>query len=248
MTEVGSRVGGVEIDFGPDRLVPVIVQDESSRDVLMLAYTNREALALTLESGRAHYYSRSRGELWRKGDSSGNVQHVSRVAVDCDGDALIYFVQQVGVACHTGEWSCFHRGEEVAEGRDRSQRPGVTSASYDSASGEIASDAERSLVLGRALALLESVVEERLKHLPQGSYVTTLHERGLGYVSQKVVEEAGETIVAALERREDGLIEESADLLFHLAVLLHECGQSLTTVAALLESRHHDRSRGTPPT
>lgn len=264
-------MAGAEVEFGTGGLVPVVVQDQASGEVLMLAYANREALDLTLESGRAHYFSRSRGRLWRKGDSSGNVQYVSRVAVDCDGDSLIYFVQQIGPACHTGERSCFFRSEEVAvetppgpagkasgpAGQDGSNLPAHTGDEQGVPSNDRLAefgvplaegrDAELRLVLGRALALLERVVEERLRELPAGSYVAKLHERGIGYMAQKVVEEAGETIVAALERREDELIEESADLLFHLAVLLRESGQSLATVAALLEARHHGRSGETPP-
>lgn len=223
MTTKELTIAGAEVAFGKDGLLPVIAQDETSGEVLMLAYANREALQLTLESGRAHYYSRSRAELWRKGDSSGNVQFVSEVAVDCDGDALLYSVKQEGAACHTGARSCFFRKTSVAGAPLREEE-----------------QADHQLVLGRALALLEQVVAERLRELPEGSYVARLHDRGLGYMAQKVVEEAGETVVAALERRDDQLVAESADLLFHLAVLLAESGQSLTTVAALLESRHRE--------
>lgn len=222
-------VAGEVLSFGADGLLPVVAQEETSGEVLMLAYADREAVELTLASGRAHYYSRSRRELWRKGDSSGNVQYVSEVAVDCDGDALLYVVRQEGAACHTGERSCFFRRTAVSGASDGTARR------------------DHQQVLGRALALLEVVVADRLRDLPEGSYVARLHERGLGYMAQKVVEEAGETVVAALERRGDQLISESADLLFHLAVLLAESGQSLTTVAALLESRHRERGEGSVP-
>jgi phosphoribosyl-AMP cyclohydrolase len=110
---------GVDIDFGDGRLVPVVAQDVDTDEVLMLAYADREAVARTLESGRAHYYSRSRDELWEKGASSGHTQAVEDVRVDCDGDALCYRVRQTGGACHTGYSSCFHRavtGVEGAEG------------------------------------------------------------------------------------------------------------------------------------
>lgn len=90
-------------------LVPVVVQDASSKEVLMVAYANRDAVEKTLETGYAHYYSRSRGKLWKKGETSGNVQKVKEVLVDCDGDTLLYLVEQKGVACHTGEYSCFFR-------------------------------------------------------------------------------------------------------------------------------------------
>ena len=108
----------VDIDYGEDGLVPVVAQDVDSGDVLMLAYADREAVDATLSSGIAHYHSRSRDELWKKGGTSGHVQHVEDVRVDCDGDALLYRVHQEGGACHTGFASCFHRttdGEVVGE-------------------------------------------------------------------------------------------------------------------------------------
>jgi phosphoribosyl-AMP cyclohydrolase len=109
---------GVDLDFGEDGLVPAVAQDADSGDVLMLAYATREALERTVETGEAHYYSRSRDELWHKGAESGHVQTVEEVRVDCDGDALLYLVEQAGGACHTGFRSCFHRtvgGETVGE-------------------------------------------------------------------------------------------------------------------------------------
>jgi phosphoribosyl-AMP cyclohydrolase len=110
--------GGLPVDWGADGLVPAVAQDADTGEVLMLAYVDREALARTRETGLAHYHSRSRDELWRKGQSSGNVQHVETVRVDCDGDALLYRVRQEGGACHTGFHSCFYRdldGDAVGE-------------------------------------------------------------------------------------------------------------------------------------
>ncbi|MFB6304079.1 MAG: phosphoribosyl-AMP cyclohydrolase [Haloferacaceae archaeon] len=109
---------GVDVDFGGDGLVPAVAQDAETDEVLMLAYVSPEALERTRETGRAHYYSRSRDELWEKGATSGHVQRVREVRVDCDGDALLYRVDQEGGACHTGYRSCFHRtveGETVGE-------------------------------------------------------------------------------------------------------------------------------------
>lgn len=108
----------VEVDFGDDGLVPAIAQDADTGDVLMLAYVSPEALARTRETGRAHYYSRSRDELWEKGSTSGHVQEIREIRVDCDGDSLLYVVEQTGGACHTGHRSCFYRtldGEHVGE-------------------------------------------------------------------------------------------------------------------------------------
>jgi phosphoribosyl-ATP pyrophosphohydrolase/phosphoribosyl-AMP cyclohydrolase len=203
-----------DIRFDERGLVPVITQDVLSGEVLMLAYANQEALQATLRTGQAHYWSRSREELWHKGATSGHVQEVLEVRYDCDEDAVLYRVRQTGAACHTGEYSCFYRTFGEAYGPS----------------------------LGEIMALLERVVVDRLKELPDGSYVTKLHNRGIGYVAQKVVEEAGESIVAALERKPDELAGEAADLLFHLTVLLHESGVSLSDVASKLAARHQERS------
>lgn len=204
--------------FDAHGLVPVVTQDAVSGQVLMLAYANLEAVTKTLSTREAHYYSRSRGELWHKGATSGHVQKIVEVRFDCDEDVLLYRVRQTGAACHTGEYSCFYRSlSEPAP-------PGI----------------------GEMMGVLERVVRDRLQRLPEGSYVAKLHERGLGYVSQKVVEEAGESIVAALEGKPDELIGEAADLLFHLTVLLQESGVGLQDVAAKLAERHQGKT-AVPP-
>lgn len=200
-------------------LVPVVAQDATSGDVLTLAYANALALRRTLETGEAHYWSRSRGELWHKGATSGNVQRVREVRLDCDGDALLYRVDPAGPACHTGERSCFFRAPGGA-----AQVP--TEGPVDAAG------------IGSIMGLLQRVVDERLATLPEGSYVAKLHRRGLGYVAQKVVEEAGETVVAALQGQDEELLGEAADLLFHLTVLLRERGHDLDAVARVLAGRH----------
>lgn len=203
-------------------LVPVVTQDASSGDVLTVAYANGVALARTLETGEAHYWSRSRAELWRKGATSGHVQRVREVRIDCDGDALLYRVDPAGPACHTGERSCFFRApgsEERLPAEGRVDTAGI----------------------GAVMGLLQRVVDERLAALPEGSYVAKLHARGVGYVAQKVVEEAGETVVAALQGHDEELLGEAADLLFHLTVLLRERGHDLDAVARVLAGRHRAR-------
>lgn len=202
-----------DVVFDDRGLVPVVAQEADSGEVLMLAWADREALEATLASGEAHYHSRSRDELWRKGATSGHVQRVREVTLDCDGDAVLYQVRQTGPACHTGARSCFHRPVVRDEG-------GVPASAF---------------------GLLQRIVAQRLSELPEGSYVTRLHERGIGYVAQKVVEEAGESIVAALEGDDEGLTGEAADLLFHLTVLLAERGLTLADVGATLVQRHHER-------
>lgn len=201
-----------DLNFDARGLIPVVTQDAASGQVLMLAYANPEAVTRTLQTREAHYYSRSRGE-WHKGATSGHVQKIVEVRYDCDEDALLYRVEQTGAACHTGEYSCFYR-----------------SLSEPAAPG-----------IGEMMGVLERVVEDRLHRLPEGSYVAKLHERGLGYVAQKVVEEAGESIVAALEGKPDELVSEAADLMFHLTVLLQESGVGLQEVAAKLSERHQEK-------
>lgn len=202
------------IRWGADGLVPVICQDAVSGEVLTLAYANELALRRTVESGEAHYWSRSRNELWHKGASSGHVQRLQELRYDCDADALLYRVDPAGPACHTGERSCFFR--------------------------VVGSAAPRSA--GSVMALLQTVVDQRLRELPEGSYVARLAERGVGYVAQKVVEEAGETVVAALQQQDDELVGEAADLLFHLTVLLRLRGLGLQQVTEELWRRHAERS------
>lgn len=201
-----------DLHFDDHGLVPVVTQDAVSGEVLMLAYADREAVETTLRTAQAHYHSRSRAELWRKGAGSGHVQEVVEVRYDCDRDALLYRVRQTGPACHTGNRSCFYRAVE---------------------DGAVAS-------AGEVLGLLERVVADRLRTLPEGSYVRRMHERGLGYVAQKVIEEAGESAVAALEHDDEELVGEAADLLFHLTVLLQERGVGLQAVAAKLAERHRE--------
>lgn len=224
-----------EIRFDQAGLVPVVAQSIRDGAVLMVAYADQEAVAATLATGEAHYHSRSRGEVWHKGATSGNKQRVLEVRYDCDADALLYLVEEAGPACHTGERSCFFRVLGGGVGAERKDPPaGVEDALLDDGTGARAGTAR----LGDVLEELEAVVLGRLRDLPDGSYVRKLHERGIGYMAQKVVEEAGETVVAALQDGELGeLVGESADLLFHLLVLLAESGVPLEAVAAKLEER-----------
>ena len=199
-----------EIHYDEKGLVPVVAQEASTSEVLMLAYASREAVEKTLSSGEAHYYSRSRKEIWRKGETSGNTQKVVEVRLDCDGDALLYRVEPAGPACHTGERSCFF-------------------TSLADSGGEISD-------LGRTLTRLAGTIAGRRREMPEGSYTAKLLDRGTGYTAQKVGEEAVEVVVAALEGEK--LAEESADLLYHLLVLLEGRGVGVEEVARVLDERH----------
>ena len=208
-----------EIKFDPNGLVPVVAQDATTGEVLTLAYANREAVEKTLSSGEAHYYSRSREELWRKGATSGNTQKVVEVRLDCDEDALLYRVEPRGPSCHTGERSCFYRtvaGEEV---------------------GVVVEHEESKLEgLGEMVERLAGTIAQRHRDMPEESYTARLISRGTSRVAQKVGEEGVEVVIAALEGEK--LAEESADLIYHLLVLLEERGVGTTEVARILSDRH----------
>jgi phosphoribosyl-AMP cyclohydrolase / phosphoribosyl-ATP pyrophosphohydrolase len=204
------------VTFDPAGLVPVIAQDVRSREVLMLAYANREALAQTLETKCGTYYSRSRSALWVKGEQSGNVQHVIAVTLDCDGDAVLYSVEQTGPACHTGERSCFHNPILGT--------PPTSSLGFE--------------------GTLEGVyvtILERIATQPEGSYVAKLHNAGLDRVLKKIGEEAGEVIIAAKNGSKPELQLEAADLFFHTLFAMAEIGVTPADVAMELRGRQTPR-------
>ena len=201
--------------FDENGLVPVIAQDVATGDVLTLAYANREAVEMTLSSGEAHYYSRSRSELWRKGATSGNTQRVVGVKLDCDGDALLYRVEPRGPACHTGQNSCFF-----------TTLAGVGVAPAD----------DRKVPFGTMVERLAGTIARRHREMPEGSYTVSLIQGGKERLAQKVGEEAVEVVVAALS--DERLPEEAADLVYHLLVLLEERGVGIEDVAKVLHDRH----------
>jgi len=195
--------------FDDTGLIPAIVQDAGSGRVLTLAYMNHESLRRTLDTGETWFWSRSRAELWRKGATSGNTQAVREVLLDCDADALVVRVDQTGVACHTGEPTCFFR----------------------SLSGEPAE-------AFAALSDLETIIAERADAGEQGSsYTARLMAKGIDTVCKKVGEEATEVVIAAKGQERDQVVYEAADLLYHLAVLLRVADVRVEEVAAELASR-----------
>ena len=189
--------------FNKDGLIPAVVQDARTREVLTVAYMNEEALRLTVERGETYFWSRSRKELWHKGDTSGNFQKVKKIGFDCDFDTVLVEVEPAGPACHTGAYSCF--GVE----------PG----------------------LGGLLTRLYALIEERKAIRPEGSYTTYLFNSGLDKILKKVGEEAAETIVAAKNPEDQRLVAETADLMYHLLVMLVERGVALEDVARELKER-----------
>ncbi len=202
------------VRFGEDGLVPVVAQESRSGDVLMLAYANREALERTAATGQAHYYSRSRAALWQKGESSGHEQTVREIRLDCDGDTVLYRVDQAGPACHTGTRTCF----STAVGPD-----GHTTTGEDPGA--------------HLLTRLAAIVAARAAARPAGSYTVQLLDLGVPKISQKVGEEAVEVVVAANAEGPERLASEAADLLYHLLVLLEARGVPLDAVWQELAQR-----------
>ncbi|WP_371860463.1 bifunctional phosphoribosyl-AMP cyclohydrolase/phosphoribosyl-ATP diphosphatase HisIE [Paenibacillus lautus] len=207
-------------------LVPAIVQDAQSKQVLMMAYMNRESLRLTLESGETWFWSRSREELWHKGATSGNVQTVVSMTYDCDGDTLLLQVNPKGPACHTGQTTCFHN--EITVQRQKS----------GSGSNPAAAESGRFAVL----AELEEVIAQREVERPEGAYTTYLFDKGVDKILKKVGEEASETIIAAKNKDNAELKLEISDLIYHLLVLLQERKLPLDEIMDEL-SRRHERPR-----
>ncbi|MFN2454822.1 MAG: bifunctional phosphoribosyl-AMP cyclohydrolase/phosphoribosyl-ATP diphosphatase HisIE [Pyrinomonadaceae bacterium] len=207
-----------DVKFDERGLVPAVVQDARTREVLTLAYMNAESLARTLHEGETWFWSRSRRELWHKGETSGNTQRVVHVQLDCDQDALVVLVEPTGPACHTGARSCFQSDEEDAR-------------SMNLESMDDARD------LGATLEKLYAVIESRKAERPEGSYTTYLFDKGLDKILKKVGEESAETIIAAKNEDSPALVSETSDLLYHLMVLLVERGVKLEDVRRELAMR-----------
>ena len=194
----------IKLDFTKaNGLVPAIIQDDKTSCVLMLGYMNKEAFDITIEEKIVTFWSRSKGRLWQKGETSGNFLHLVSVHKDCDSDTILLRTNPRGPTCHTGSYSCFD------------VQPDNLSI----------------------LTELESVISERSRDLPEGSYTASLLKGGTSLVAQKVGEEAVELVVAALNQNLERLHEESADLIYHLLVLLHEKGTTLSSVLSELQSR-----------
>ncbi|MGG0156399.1 bifunctional phosphoribosyl-AMP cyclohydrolase/phosphoribosyl-ATP diphosphatase HisIE [Bacillus velezensis] len=197
-----------ELRFDEAGLIPAIVQDAASKEVLTLAYMNRESYEKTIETKETWFYSRSRRELWHKGATSGNTQKVKAIRYDCDQDALVVLAEPSGPACHKGSYSCF--SPEKADAQDRF---GI-------------------------LNELESVIAKRQAEMPDGAYTTYLFREGVDKILKKVGEEAAEVIIAAKNRDHEELKWEAADLLYHLLVLLREQSLPLDDVLDVLAKRH----------
>jgi phosphoribosyl-AMP cyclohydrolase / phosphoribosyl-ATP pyrophosphohydrolase len=212
-----------ELRWDERGLIPAVVQEIETGEVLMVAWMDREALEATRRTGLSHFWSRSRRSLWRKGETSGHVQHVDGIYADCDRDTLLLEVHQQGVACHTGARTCF-----------------FTRLSGSSAGAPTPGGAGPAV-----LDVLERVLESRKVSPPPGSYVASLFAKGEAHICRKIGEEAIEVVTAALGGEGDErLVSEVADLWFHSMVLLSRRGISVRRVLAELDRRHAERGAG----
>ena len=198
------------LKFTEEGLIPAIVQDQQTLRVLMLAYMNEESLVKTLDTGLTHFWSRSRKRLWQKGETSGHFQRVKKVEYDCDEDTLLIQVEQVGVACHTGNPSCFYRefSSEIADATRSSLSSGATSGK--------APEPYDPLILEKVLA----VIQDRKEHPKKDSYVNTLLTSGQDRILKKIGEEAGELLIGSKNNNPSEIVYEMTDLWFHTLVLL----------------------------
>ena len=190
-----------KIDWDKNPLIPVIVQDIDTNEVLMLAYMNKEAYEKTLSTGFAHYYSRSREKLWKKGETSGNVQEVKEMLLDCDSDTILLKVKQKGPACHTGRYSCFYK--DIKEGKTTLEPIKSPQEMYEN-----------------IIDSLYHIIQEKKEADPNISWTAKLFSKGENSILKKVIEEAGEFCFAIKDDKKDEIIYECADLVYHSLVAL----------------------------
>jgi phosphoribosyl-ATP pyrophosphohydrolase/phosphoribosyl-AMP cyclohydrolase len=211
------------LKFDEQGLIPTIIQNSRTSEILTLAYMNEESLYKTLQTGQTWFWSRSRKELWHKGETSGNFQNVVDIRIDCDGDALVVLVDPEGPACHLGEDTCFHR--QIKENQ------------YQLLNKSVSLVNQSSLELGILLDELYRLIEERKLKRPEGSYTTYLFNAGLDKILKKVGEESAETIIAAKNHSTQQMASEISDLLYHLLVLMSERGVRLEDIFNELKQR-----------
>jgi len=234
-----------DFKFDEYGLIPAIVQDAQTREVLTLAYMNRESLERTVATNATWFWSRSRGELWHKGETSGNTQRVIELILDCDQDAIVVLVEPAGPACHTGERTCFHNaiGSDPQGLTPDIERPAEALQSKVW-TNEGRKDNREAEDLGALLNQLYDLVESRKRERPDGSYTTYLFNEGLDKILKKVGEESAETIIAAKNENTNRLVAEVSDLIYHLLVLLVERGASLDEIRQEMAQRGKHASRG----
>ncbi|MFO7815139.1 MAG: bifunctional phosphoribosyl-AMP cyclohydrolase/phosphoribosyl-ATP diphosphatase HisIE [Halanaerobiales bacterium] len=204
----------IKLKYNEKGLIPAVVQDLNTKEVLMVAYVSKESLEKTLQTGETVFYSRSRQKLWHKGETSGNIQKVQEIYYDCDQDTLLILVEPAGPACHTGKTSCFYR--KMAESKEERKKQNKK---------------------GDIINLLYDLITSRRQELPKDSYTTYLFEEGLDKILKKIGEESSEVIIAAKNEPKAELVNETVDLIYHLLVLLVEKEVDLAQISKELNNR-----------
>lgn len=230
-----------EIKFNEQGLVPAILQDVDSKEVLMLAYMNSESLQKTIETGKACFWSRSRQEQWLKGETSGNFQEVEEIRFDCDTDTLLLLVKPIGPACHTGEKSCFYRkliDGKIEEFDSLNEKEDLERNANNQKDGEDQLNVKE-YQLNKAVFLfkLYNVIAGRKKNPVEGSYTNYLFDKGVDKICKKVGEEAAEVIIGAKNGSTEEMVYEIGDLIYHLMVLMNLYEIPLTDILEELDSR-----------
>lgn len=200
-------------------LIPVVTQDFKTKEVLMVAYMNEEAFDKTIETGKVHYFSRSRSKLWLKGETSGHFQLVKAIKLDCDGDTILIEAEQIEAACHTGNKTCFYR------------------TMNDGKWEEVSTDANDEILSAHILQEVYNVISDRMVNPKEGSYTNYLFTKGLDKILKKVGEETAEVIIAAKNKSKEEIRYEVSDLMYHLMVLLVERGLTLEDIYGELKGR-----------
>ncbi|EGD47475.1 phosphoribosyl-ATP diphosphatase [Ruminiclostridium papyrosolvens DSM 2782] len=203
------------VKFDEKGLVPVVTQDTKTKEVLMVAYMNEEAFDKTIETGKVHYYSRSRSKLWLKGETSGHFQLVKSIKLDCDGDTILIEAEQIDAACHTGNKSCFYRTMVDGEWKENEEEKPTAAILHE----------------------VYNVIVDRNVNPKEGSYTNYLFTKGLDKILKKVGEEAAEVIIAAKNKSKEEIRYEVSDLMYHLMVLLVERGLTLEDIYGELKGR-----------
>lgn len=223
MLELINDFNQLKFKYNEQGLMPAVVQDYQTKEVLMVAYVNQESLKLSLKKGETVFFSRSRQKIWHKGETSGNKQQIKEIYYDCDQDTILFMVKAAGPACHTGENSCFYRklAEENLLDKDQPEQPKAAEFKQ-----------------GQVIDLLYNLILNRKSTMPADSYTTYLFSEGIDKILKKVGEEAAEVIIAAKNEPDSELIYETADLVYHVLVLLAERGITPAKIRKELTKRH----------
>mgnify|MGYP006287558059 CR=1 FL=1 len=230
--EVIKDIEEIDFKYNEQDLMPAVVQDAETKEILMVAYVNEESLKLSLEKGETVFYSRSRQELWHKGETSGNTQEIKEIYYDCDQDTLLFMVDPAGPACHTGKRSCFYRkmAEDVEYRAEEMQKKQKEAQEIKAGLGEDGED--------KIVDFLYDLILSRREEMPEDSYTTYLFDKGIDKILKKVGEESAEVIIASKNEPQEELIYESADLVYHMLVLLAERGITPAQIRRELKKRH----------